>query len=343
MLIEEQRVNLTLYSAAVNSWTTQTNVSYGTNSNAPDGTSNAKLVIPTVTSGTHYVDQAQTYSTVTYTMSVYAKAAGYNFIRIGIPGYAASFNVSSGTVGATSGSPTTSITPVGNGWYRCVLIGAVTGVSGSQPITVNNADSSSSLTYAGDGTSGVYLWGAQLEAGSFVTSYIPTTTGSVTRVADVVKLSGSALTTANAGTASAIAQTTKVYDSVAFQGILASTQSRRILYLGASNTLAKTFEGTTVLSVTIGGSGTWTGGPVRAAVGWSASADSSGNKRSLVANNGTVLADSLSLGSSSGDVYVGRDDPTQDIFSGWVASLALYNQRLPNAILKQKSTVGAPY
>ena len=356
MLIEEQRVNVCTYSQAINAsanWnanTTVTSTQTGTPI-SPDGVSLLTKLIEGNSTQNHRISSPflGQSNAVAYTWSVYAKAGERSVLQLSFGGNIsgtayANFDLANGVIGSYSGNLPI-ITAVGNGIYRCQVY--VTAGSGTSEVAYFSIQTSTtaarSASYAGNGSSGLYVWGAQLEAGSFATSYIPTTTASVTRVADVVKLSGSALTTANAGTASAIAQTTKVYDSVAFQGILASTQSRRILYLGASNTLAKTFEGTTALSVTIGGSGTWTGGPVRAAVGWSASADSSGNKRSLVANNGTVLADSLSLGSSSGDVYVGRDDPTQDIFSGWVASLALYNQRLPDTILKQKSTVGAPY
>ena len=45
-------------------------------------------------------------------------------------------------------------------------------------------------SYQGDGTSGIYIWGAQLEEGSYATSYIPTNGGTATRLADVCNGAG---------------------------------------------------------------------------------------------------------------------------------------------------------
>ena len=53
-------------------------------------------------------------------------------------------------------------------------------------IAVSDADYAARLpSFTGDGTSGVYLWGAQIEAGSFASTYILTTTTAVTRNATV--------------------------------------------------------------------------------------------------------------------------------------------------------------
>jgi len=60
----------------------------------------------------------------------------------------------------------------------------------------------SGVSYLGDGTSGLYIWGAQLEVGAYATSYIPTLSASVTRVAELAqKPSASALIGTTSGTA----------------------------------------------------------------------------------------------------------------------------------------------
>jgi hypothetical protein len=70
----------------------------------------------------------------------------------------------------------------GNGWFRCSIV--FTAVGTSAPNEIHVLPSNASLTFTGNGTSGAHLWGAQVEAGGYASSYIPTTAATVTRNAE---------------------------------------------------------------------------------------------------------------------------------------------------------------
>jgi hypothetical protein len=139
---------------------------------APDGTNTADALIPSTSSvSSHQTNQAVSNLTVgpNYTFSVYAKPFGYNWVRLQHGGSFAFFNLSTGVVG-TTGSASGTIASVGNGWYRCSLIAPAATTTINPAIRPQTADNQFAA-YAGDGTSGIYIWGAQIELGSTATAY----------------------------------------------------------------------------------------------------------------------------------------------------------------------------
>lgn len=192
LLIEESRANLALQSADFATTWSVSGATVSTNAIAsPDGGVNADKLAEDATTGSHTLSQNITYSTGAHTASVFAKKAERDWVRVlfydGTSTFSAFFDLANGVVGNTTGTGTTaSIQSVGNGWYRCIVTATATAGAGTFAPRIALANGNSS--YAGSAGSGIYLWGAQIEAGSFPTSYIPTTLASATRAADVASV-----------------------------------------------------------------------------------------------------------------------------------------------------------
>jgi hypothetical protein len=151
---------------------------------APDGTLTGDKLVENTATNPHLVQQVIAFTTgTTYSFSVYAKAAERTRINIQAAtsatfGISAFFDLSNGTViSATLGSA--SIQSVGNGWYRCTATGVSTQTLSSN-VRINLISTGTTSNYTGDGTSGVFLWGAQLNVGAVPAAYLQTVATAVT-------------------------------------------------------------------------------------------------------------------------------------------------------------------
>jgi len=192
LLLEPQRSNLVTYSEQFdNAYWTKSNSSVVSGFASPDGTANAfKLVENTSTSAHNVFRNSSTVTLEEYSFSCFVKTNGRN-VKLDFFGGTnnAIFNLTTGVVISTNGTGLTAkIETLSNGWYRCSINQLQTSTTIYPNILC--VDGSNNSTYTGDGTSGVYIYGAQLEASSYPTSYIPTLASSVTRLADAASKTG---------------------------------------------------------------------------------------------------------------------------------------------------------
>lgn len=200
-LIEGARTNLCLRSQEFDnaSWTKTSCAVTADAIAAPDGTTTADLITRNGTGDASITQSVTVSALTTYTYSVYVAAGsvGFAVIQIAFAGASGAYyylNLSTGAVSqavATYGAspPTslsTSVRSAANGFWRAILTftmpAAITAVvTYVKPITAGTGSGSESTN---NGQS-CYAWGAQIEAAAFPSSYIPTTTTSVTRPADI--------------------------------------------------------------------------------------------------------------------------------------------------------------
>jgi hypothetical protein len=264
ILIEEQRTNLLTYSEQFDNaaWTKVAVTVPTTNGIAPDGNATADTLQADGTSSQHYVNQSGVPSGSAHVFSIYAKAGTASFLNIQITGanIYAQWNILTGALvfsGAGTGTLTsTAQESVGNGWYRLAV--AFTQSSGStQNVRLHVLDAAVNSPNPTTSASGnILIWGAQLEAGGFATSYIPTIASTVTRSVDVATISGSLFSQwyrQDAGTF--VASCSMLALSTATTQELLETDSGGVanaITLRANNTVGQTSSTATTASVSQG-------------------------------------------------------------------------------------------
>jgi hypothetical protein len=200
LLVEPQRTNLFTYSSSFDNaaWTKNSVTITANATTSPSGVQDAdKMILGNGSQVEPVAFQLLDTTANTRTLTFFAKASEYNiaFARVGgsvtVP--IVLFELSgNGSILHNQNALSYSIEPLENGWYRCSMTYAH-GIAFAPNVGVCSPTysvSATSVTSTGNGTSGIFIWGAQVEVGSYATSYIPTTSASVTRNADVISKTG---------------------------------------------------------------------------------------------------------------------------------------------------------
>ena len=337
LLIEEQRQNLVLQSEnhPSASWNKTGVTISAVTQTAPDGNTNSNLVSEDSSTGLHRTFQGNAYVNGTsYAISVFLKFAGRQFVAITHPAVAtnniAIFDIQNGSVTLQQSGITASMVQYPNGWWRCVIVGTSSTTS-SQSHIIQGSTTGGSLTgsYTGLNGAAFYIYGSQVEAGSFATSYIPTTTSALTRSADVCTIANTSsfwnsseftlFTNANWAAAG--------FDSYASNfsitnGFFGTRRPNTNLAVGIIRSSAVSAD------ISFGAIGSFTTGSMRMAL-----AHSTGQQAGSLNGASAIQQNSAFVPSSNPPFNIGYSGAGAYI-NGHVLAIRYYKKRLPNAKLQ---------
>ena len=199
ILVEPSKTNMVLQSAKPGTspwWIVVNNAATLNNASAPDGTTSATKLTGTAATSLGLKQGVTFVNGTTYSVSAYLKAGSTNYGMLnaydGVKDFGVMFNLASGAVvgnrtdGAVGTPSASGIISVGNGWYYCWFVFVSGGTGSPNSGAQVGGSTAGNLNFATSWTGTLYAWGYQHEAASAPTSYIDTTTATVTRAADVL-------------------------------------------------------------------------------------------------------------------------------------------------------------
>ena len=326
LLVEEQRTNLLTYSEdfSTGQWSNR-NVTLTTGQASPDGQNSATLVTSSTTDVANGLNITGFSGSTGLTYSCFAKKGSTNWLSINpVSGVVAYFDLDNGVKGTATGC-VSEIQDVGNGWYRCSAY--LAGAFGSNGrLVVSDSDNTQNATTGNS----IYIWGAQIEAGSFPTSYIPTSGSTATRAADVASIPTSAFGyNASEGTVVAEYENTQNEKSGFIWSLEDGTSDERIYGIQRVNqagSFAVTDNGSTQADIT-SGSGSLSQ-PLKIASAYKI------NDFAHYLSGSQVGTDSSGAIPSVNSLYIGLSSATPDFpRNGHIKSIKYYPRRLTNAQL----------
>jgi hypothetical protein len=331
LLSEPQRTNLVLYSQQFDAsgWVQYNSGTVTANSTiSPDGTQNA-YTLNVAATGYSGLYRTVSGGTGIATVSGFFKKGTLDWVLLvntnGSDGVAW-FNLANGTIGTVDAGYSAAIEPFKDGWYKCSVT-CPSQTIGIWQIGGATSDNNPTPAYAGN----IYIYGAQVEVGGFPTSYIPTTSATVTRPADVSYVNGiSSIIGQTQGVLYAQVTPSQLVDG-SYICISDNTTTNRLIFGFELGTQA-------VYWYTPYGNGA--GGSVVVGKQCKIAAAYNVNDFSIYLN-GTQIG-SYSSGQLSGTYsHLGLDSytATAQTFKGTVNNVALFNTRLTNNQLAELTTV----
>ena len=331
LLVEELRTNLCLYSQSINltnfsnlGGAVPTVTQNTTDVTSPDGRNTASKV--DVSAASIIGQNITVTSGIAYTMSVFVRpAVDGTQIRLGwfdTLDRKVDFTLSgAGTFSNLTNATSAQITAVGNGWYRCSITATTSSTAAQGRFFYPLA------------ASVIYCWGAQLEAGSFATSYIPngSAVAGATRAADVASVSTGAFPySATEGTL--VVNAVATLDSGVFVQMDDGTQNNRIIAraVGGSTALQYIISGGTEKTLSVGtfASGTTVKVAIAAKLNDSAASANGGTVATETSVNMPAAATTLRIGADAAGAYS----------STWIRQVTYLPRRISNAELISRTS-----